>query len=63
MLVRMLRDWKRWRTGRILDVPDGQANVMLRRHICETVNEQAPADKDQSAGAARPRREARRGNS
>lgn len=38
MQVRFLRDWKAYRTGRVINPPDGMANVLLRRRIVEPVD-------------------------
>lgn len=36
MYVRMLREWRGIKRGRILDIPDGQANMMVRRGLAES---------------------------
>lgn len=38
MIVRLLKPWKNWRVGTILnDMPDGQANLLIRMRKVEQV--------------------------
>jgi hypothetical protein len=35
MVIRFLREWRRWRPGGIADLPDGVANHLIRHHYAE----------------------------
>jgi hypothetical protein len=37
MKIRVLKDWRRMKTGDVCERPDGFANVLIRRGIAEEV--------------------------
>lgn len=39
MKIRLLREWRRRRPGDVWELPDGVANVLIRRHIAELATE------------------------
>lgn len=50
MIVRLLKPWKYKKPGTILNgVPEGAANLLMSRGICEEVKQ----DKDQAKGIKR----------
>lgn len=55
MQIKMLRDWRGYRLGRILDMPAGQADLLERRGIAMPVG----VERDDERPAARPRRNTR----
>ncbi len=42
MLLRMLRDWRTYKAGRLITPHDGVANVLIRRKIAEQVTDEPP---------------------
>ena len=42
MRLRFLARWRSWRTGDIGELPDGMANVLVRRGIAEKVGHVEP---------------------
>lgn len=57
MQVRFLRDWKRYRAGRVIDPPDGMANLLLARGIVAAA-EAPPKDEEPVRRKPKPRRSA-----
>jgi len=39
MRIKILRDWNNCRAGREMEMPDGQANELIRRKIAEPLSE------------------------
>jgi hypothetical protein len=55
MMVRLLKPWKARRVGTILtDVPDGAANLLIKRRIVEEVKPEPP---EQPTKPEKPKRE------
>ena len=49
MLLRMLRDWRTYKAGRIITPHDGVANVLIRRKIAEQVTDEVSPPKQEPA--------------
>lgn len=40
--VRLIKDWRRWREGRVLDVPSGAGEVLVKRGVAVLIGELPP---------------------
>lgn len=41
MLVRVIKPWRQFRAGRVLNMPDGAANVRIRRGMVEPAEQES----------------------
>ena len=53
MKIRLRKHWGGYKPGRLFDMPDGQANVLLRRGVAEPCEEIETAERDEVETAAR----------
>lgn len=55
MFVRLLRDWRGYRLGRLLDVTDGVAGVLIRRGLAAQAGGAPATAPEKPAPAKKPR--------
>lgn len=53
MRIRLTAHWQGYKPGKEFDMPDGQANVLLRRRMAVLADEIEIAERDEAETAAR----------
>lgn len=53
MIVRLLKPWKFQKVGRVInDMPDGAANMLIKRGVAEQVKQEKEQPRGRRAGRA-----------
>lgn len=57
MKIRLLKHWNGYKPGKLFDMPDGQANLLLRRGVAELQDQiETPEREEVETAARRPGR-------